>query len=80
MWSRKFKSLGFKTFSGKKKHKLRDLIEYNVRFPFHQIHPILILLKRAFLELHDQCVVSVAFELFNEYMYIVLKTISSQVY
>ena len=38
-WSRKFKSLGFKTFSGKKKHKLRDLIESNVRFPFHPIPP-----------------------------------------
>ena len=38
-WPRKFKSLGFKTFSGKKKHKLRDLIESNVRFPFHPIPP-----------------------------------------
>ena len=28
----------------------------------------MILFKRAFLEFHDQCVVSVAFELLNEYI------------
>ena len=39
-------------------------------FLFIKYHPISILFKRAYLELHDQCVVSVAFELFNEYMYI----------
>ena len=38
-WPKKFKSLGFKTLRGKKKYKLRDLIESNVRFPFHQIPP-----------------------------------------
>ena len=30
-WPRKFKSLGFKTLRGKKKYKLRDLIESNLR-------------------------------------------------
>ena len=52
-WPRKFKSLGFKTLRGKKKYKLRDLIESNLRLFFHP-NPILILFKMAFLEFHDQ--------------------------
>ena len=53
-WPRKFKSLGFKTLRGKKKYKLRDLIEPNLRRFFIHYNPILILFKMAFLEFHDQ--------------------------
>ena len=53
-WPRKFKSLGLKTLRGKKKYKLRDLIESNLRLFFIHYNPILILFKMAFLEFHDQ--------------------------
>ena len=39
MWPRKFKSLGLKTLRGKKKYKLRDLIESNLGLTFHPISP-----------------------------------------